>query len=282
MAMTRRILVKVGGESLQAEVSRRALAAELATVRALGHDLVVVHGAGPQITALAGRLGVPTVMKGGRRVTDAAMLEAVRLAMCGEVGPLLLAACVSKGLAAVPVPACAGSMVVGQKRPPCKVPGEPAPVDFGLVADVKTVETKLLAALIEAGFVPLVSSLVCDAQGQLLNLNADTLATALCRSLRFDDVVLVTSAPGVFRDLKDPSSHLPYLDASDIPALLAAGSVQGGMIAKLEEVAAIVAVGVERVWIVGHEQPEPIASVLRGEPGTRTVVAAVATATATR
>ncbi|MSP91549.1 MAG: acetylglutamate kinase [Myxococcales bacterium] len=267
----RRILVKVGGETLRAGPDRVRLAGDLAIVVASGALVGVVHGAGPQITALAARLGIASVMQGGRRVTDPVMLEAVGMAMCGQVGPLLLAACLGAGLRAVPIPACAGALVTGRRRPPRRVAGLAEPVDFGQVADVDRVDFALLDALWAGGFLPLISSLVADANGNLLNLNADTLVTALCRAGRFDDVVLVTGVPGVFRNVDDATSHLPSLAAADLPALLASGAIFGGMVAKLEEVQAIVASGVDRVWIVGAAD-RAICDALDGTPGTRTVV----------
>ena len=271
MTAPRRILVKVGGETLLVAPDRALLARDLAVVVATGAQLCAVHGAGPQITALAARLGCATMMQGGRRVTDAAMLDAVAMAMCGQVGPALLGACLAQGLRAVPLPACAGATVVGRRRPPRHVAGVADPVDFGLVADVEHVDFALLDVLWAAGFVPLLSSLVADADGNLLNMNADSLVTALCRAAHFDDVVLVTGVPGVFGDLADPATHLPELAAADLPALLATGAIRGGMVAKLEEVHAILATGVDRVWIVGAAE-SAVGDALTGAPGLRTVV----------
>jgi acetylglutamate kinase len=270
----RRVLVKVGGETLKDPRDRARLAHDLAGVRDQGVQLCVVHGAGPQITALGQRLGVRSTFRGGRRVTDAAMLEAVAMAMAGQVGPLLLAACLEAGLPAVSTPAASGGCVLGRKRPPRSVPGEAELVDFGLVADVAQVDGRMLEALWGAGLVPLLSSLVVDAHGQLLNLNADTLVTALTERVWFDDVVLLTGVPGVYRDLEDKSSHLPELLDTDVRSLIDSGAVQGGMVVKLEEVAAILQRGANAVWIVGFQEPGAVTAALSGQPGLRTVVRA--------
>lgn len=270
----RRVLVKVGGETLKEPADRDRLAADLAGVRDQGVQLCVVHGAGPQITSLGQRLGVQSTFRGGRRVTDPAMLEAVALAMAGQVGPLLLASCLAAGLPAVSTPAASGGCVVGRKRPPRPVPGEAGPMDFGLVADVARVDGRLLEALWGAGLVPLLSSLVADVHGQLLNLNADTLVTALTEQIRFDDVVLLTGVPGVYRDLADPTTHLPELGAADLRSLIDSGAVTGGMVAKLEEVGAILKRGAKAVWILGFQEPGAVTAALAGQPGLRTVVRA--------
>lgn len=273
--MQRKILVKVGGETLQDPVDRARLAADLAALGDVPDTrLCVVHGAGPQITRLGERLGLQSTFRAGRRVTDAPMLDAVAMAMGGQVGPALLASLLEVGVRAVATPAASGGLAVGHKRPPKVVAGEPEPVDYGLVADLERVDAALVETLWAGGFVPVLSSLVCDAAGQLLNLNADSLVTGLTGALHFTDVVLVTGVPGVFGDLRDPSTHLPELRAREIPGLIASGAVQGGMIAKLEEVAAILARGAGTVWIVGFQEPRAIAQAVAGGPGLRTRVAA--------
>ena len=272
--MARRVLVKVGGETLRDPADRARLAADLCAVRQAGAELCVVHGGGPQITALAERLGLQSTFRGGRRVTDAPMLSAVAMALLGQVGAELLSACLAAGVPAVSTPAASSGCVVGKKRPPRKVQGEPELVDFGLVADVAQAGPQLLEALWAGGFVPLLSSLVADARGQLLNLNADALVTGLTQAAHFDDVVLVTGVSGVYGDLAKPETHIAELRASELPALLASGAIQGGMIAKLEEVAAILKHGAQAVWIVGYKDEGAIAQALCGGTGLRTVVRA--------
>lgn len=268
----RRVLVKVGGETLRDPRDRARLARDLCAVVHSGAQLCVVHGAGPQITAMGQALGITSVFKGGRRVTDDAMLRAVALAMCGEVATQVLGACLGAGLRAVPMPAAAAGLVVGRRRPPKLVAGETEPVDFGLVADVARVDAAVIEGLWRAGLVPVLSSLVADADGQLLNLNADALVTALVPALQIDDVVLVTGVAGVYGKLDDPSTHLAQLADTDIARLIQDGSVTGGMVAKLEEVAAILNKGAQQVSIVGYQDDGAIAAALSGGAGTRTVV----------
>jgi len=272
--MTQRVLIKVGGETLRDPADRARLAADLAAVHRSGAQLCVVHGGGPQITALAEQLGLTSTFRGGRRVTDAPMLSAVAMALMGQVGAELLAACLGAGVPAVSTPAASSGCVIGKKRPPRKVAGEPELVDFGLVADIDQASERLLDALWSGGFVPLLSSLVASAQGQLLNLNADALVTGLTQVAHFDDVVLVTGVPGVYRDISDPSTHIAELCANDLPGLLHSGAIQGGMVAKLEEVAAILKQGARAVWIVGYKDPGAVTQALCGGAGLRTVVRA--------
>ncbi|MBM4342904.1 MAG: acetylglutamate kinase [Deltaproteobacteria bacterium] len=268
----RRILVKVGGETVKVAADRERLARDVAAVVRMGAKVAIVHGAGPQITALAERLGIASVMHGGRRVTDAAMLRAVAMAMCGEVATDLMGALLGAGVDALPLPAAAAGIVVGRKRPPRAVPGEAEPVDFGWVADVDRVRAQPVEALWASGLLPVLSSLVADASGKLLNLNADTLVTALVPALRIEEVVLVTGVPGVFRNLEDPRTHLPYLQDTELPGLIRSGAVQGGMVAKLEEVGRILHQGAERVAIVGYQDEGALTGAVTDAPGMRTLV----------
>ena len=273
-AAPRRVLIKVGGETVRDAVDRVRLAKDIAQVVGTGADVVIVHGAGPQITKLGERLGLQSTFRSGRRVTDAAMLQTVAMAMCGEVGPQVLAALLAQGVRALATPAASAGIAVGRKRPPKRLQGELEPVDFGLVADIDRIDATVLCALWQARLVPVLSSLVADTEGQLLNLNADALTTALVTALHVDDVVLVTGVAGVFADIADPSTHLAELKASDLAGLLASGAIAGGMIAKLEEVAAILRHGARRVFIVGFRDDQAITGAILGRPGLRTVIAA--------
>ena len=266
----RRVLVKIGGAALANTADRASLAADLARVHASGARLLVVHGGGPQATALARQMGHEPTFRGGRRVTDAVMLDIVKMALVGQAGTDLLSACLGAGLPAVGLSASSGRLVTATRRPPRQVAGVAEAIDFGYVADVKTVDGQLLDTLWQGGFVPVLSSVVIDAAGQPLNLNADTLVRSLCDHLPFDDVFFLADVPGVFVDLDQPESHIPDLPVDRIEALVADGIVQGGMIAKLTEMSRIIAAGADGAWIVGIHEPSPVSSALDGTAGRRT------------
>ncbi len=265
----RRVLVKVGGATLEDSAQRQALAEDLA---AIGDevDLVVVHGGGPQASALGQRLGIEPVFRAGRRVTDLATLEVVALALVGGVGSELLAALLAAGVRAVSTPVASGRLLRAQRRPKRVVAGEAEPIDFGEVADPGAVDGRLCEALWAGGFVPVLSSLCVDDGGARLNLNADSAARALALGLSVDDVIAVADVPGVFGELGRTETHRAALTPSEARAMIASGAVKGGMIAKLEELVALVEGGVDACWIVGAAEQRPITRALRGEPGLRT------------
>ncbi len=270
--MARKVLIKVGGETIASRAGRERLCIDLAAVRASGADVAVVHGGGPQATEIGRRLGVEPQFRGGRRVTDESTLEVVEMVLVGLIGTDLLATALGCGLPAVAFTAGAGRLVQGVRRPPRQVGGEANLVDFGHVADIDRVDGALLEALWVGGFVPFISPLVVDAAGHVLNLNADTLASGLAQSLRFDDVVYMTGVPGVYGELGRPETHLAEVRRDEIAGLIARGAVRDGMIAKLEEIGTLLDAGVETVWIVGFDEEMAISSALAGLTGLRTAI----------
>ncbi len=271
--MARRVLVKFGGATLADPRLRAALAADLATI-AGDVQLVIVHGGGPQTSALAKRLGLEPEFRAGRRVTDLATLEVAAWTLVGGVATEWLAALLHAGVRAVSTPVASGGLLRSRRRPPRKVSGEAEPIDFGEVADPAGVDPALCEALWAGGFVPVLSSLCVDDQGRRLNLNADTAARALAIGLKVDDVIAVADVPGVFGALGRVETHMPLLHPADVRRLVADGTVSGGMVAKLEEMVEQVDAGVGACWIVGAETEAPIRSALAGGPGLRTCVRA--------
>jgi acetylglutamate kinase len=256
------VVVKLGGDVLEPPLLD-AVAAQLARARAGGRRLLVVHGGGPQATALSKRLGIEPRIVGGRRVTDAPTLDVMKMVVAGRLNVDLVAALRAAGVAAVGL--CgSGGVIRAHRRPPRVVSGGgDTPVDFGFVGDVDGFDRALLDALDGAGFMPVLACLGGTDDGQVLNINADVVASQLAAALRADALVACTAVGGVRRDKDDPSSRLPRLTVDEARAAIAGGIVQGGMIPKLEEAFAPLAAGVRAVHIVG---PSEIAQSL-ADPG---------------
>jgi acetylglutamate kinase len=248
-----RFVVKLGGEliSTAPDGPARPIARSLKALAAGGHEAVVVHGGGPQATALQKRLGLEPHLVGGRRVTDAETLEVMKMVLGGRLSSDLCAAFAAEGVRAVGLHGGSG-VVNARRRPPRVVSGGgPEPVDFGLVGDVVGFDLELLHLLASGGRVPVIASLGLDPEAGVLNINADVIAAHLARSLPADALVLVTSAPGVLRDVDDPASRLGQLTEAEARAAIRTGVIAGGMIPKVEEALGAVRVGVPRVVIVG-------------------------------
>src|SRR5580700_1914417 len=204
------IVIKIGGE-----VAGSAHAAVLASeVRALVQDgarVAIVHGGGPQATALQKKLGLPTTQVAGRRVTDAATLDVMKMTL-GAINIDLCATLLAAGVSAVWLHGACAQLVRAVKRPPKVYAGAgPEPVDLGLVGDVVGFNVPLLDALWAAGHVPVIACLGADERGDIYNINADMVGNQLAAELKAERLFLVTSTPGVLRDIDDPSSRLAKL-----------------------------------------------------------------------
>jgi acetylglutamate kinase len=242
-------VIKLGGDVLAAPALEVA-AAEIARARAAGLRLVVVHGGGPQTTELSRRLGIEPQIVGGRRVTDAAALDVVKMVVAGRLNVDLVAALRAAGVRAVGLSGSSG-VVRAHRRPPRVVSGGGgAPVDFGLVGDVEGFDRALLDALDAAGYLPVIACLGAGAAGETLNINADVVASQLAAAVGAAALVACTAVGGVRRDKDDPATRLSRLTIAEARAAIAGGVVQGGMIPKLEEAFAPLAAGVGAVHVV--------------------------------
>lgn len=256
--MAETVVVKLGGEVVGG-AQMAALASDLRTLVDAGSRVVVTHGGGPQATALSKKLGIEPRIIGGRRVTDAATLDVMKMVIAGQVNVDLCAQLRAAGLRPVGL----HDVVRAHKRPPRVVSGGGAePVDFGHVGDVDDFDLPLVERVLDGGWVPVVACLGHGADGASYNINADIVANQLAGALKADALVLVTGAPGVLRDIKDPSSRIPRLTVADGQRAIADGIVSGGMIPKLEESFAALSLGARAIYIVAGE----IARAVR-EPG---------------
>lgn len=261
-------VVKIGGE-LAAEPEKLAATVGRA-VRAFlddGHKVAVVHGGGPQATELQKKLGLEVRQVGGRRITDAATLEVMKMSLAGQVSVDVASAFRIAGVPAVCTTGVSAGLVDAVRRPPMVVSGgPPEPVDFGLVGDVTDVNVTLLEKLASAGVVPVMGSLAGSPDGRVYNVNADTVATRVAARLSAARLFLVSNVPGVLKDKNDPKTRIPRLNAEQAREQIARGVIQGGMIPKVEESLAMLDEGIDAIHIVGLD---PMDSLLREarEPG---------------
>jgi len=250
------VVVKLGGEVVQHGGPGSTLAivsGDIAGLSRSGQSVVVVHGGGPQVTELQKQLGQTPRIVGGRRVTDAPALDAVKMAVAGLVSVELCSALLAAGARPVGLHGASACVVRAHKRPPRVVAGGgPDPVDFGHVGDVDGVNQELLEQLTALGYVPVIACLGADSAGHVFNINADVVANKAAAVLGARALVLVTDVPGVLRDVNDPSSRIAKMTTAEGKAAIESGVVTKGMIPKLTESFDAIAEGVRAVHIVGR------------------------------
>jgi acetylglutamate kinase len=246
------VVIKLGGEVVAGEFLA-PLAADISELVKSGVPVVVVHGGGPQATALQKKLGqVPNIV-GGRRITDRDTLDVMKMTVAGAVNVDLCAALLKAGAKPVGLNGASSNAIAAEKRPPRVVSGGgPDPIDFGFVGDVTGVNRDLIALLVEKNYVPVLACLGADEQGNVFNINADIVANQTAIALSARALVLVSDVRGVLKNVEDASSRIPRLSAAEGKKAIDDGIVKKGMIPKLEESFAAIASGVRQVHIVGN------------------------------
>ena len=220
-----------------------------------------VHGGGPQASEISRKLGIEPVMIAGRRVTDARTLSVVKMVYAGQLNLDLTVALQKQHCKAVGLSGVDGDMIQACKRPPVSVEtddGDMQTVDFGFVGDIVSVNTETLSLLLDQGYVPVLSCLSSDGAGQALNINADSIAEAVAVSMQAKKLVFITQSGGLFANLDDPGSLIPFADKQDLDELLQSGAVSAGMRPKLDACLKAVQSGVKRTHIIGGFSPDAL------------------------
>ena len=262
------LIIKVGGAVVEDE---RQLAQLLNDFRDIEGRKILVHGGGRRATAVAAQLGIETKMIDGRRITDAPMLDVVTMVYGGLVNKTLVARLQALGIDAIGLTGADANAIKSHRRPPIPLPtgeGQGGALDYGFVGDVDAVAGSKIAHFIEAGITPVMAPLTHDGHGQMLNTNADTIASEVAKAMAAEgyDVTLVYcfEKPGVLRQADDDSSVIPVITADSFRELTADGTISGGMLPKLQNAFAAIRAGVSQV-IITH------ATDLRGENGTKII-----------
>lgn len=254
-------IVKLGGDVLSDAHNLDMVAGQLALLSSLSIRIVVVHGGGPQASAVARRLGQEPQMVAGRRVTDDGALEVAKMVYRGLLNTDLVSALRRHGVQAAGVSGVDGDLLTAHRRLPIRVvddSGESRVVDYGHVGDIDKVDPRLLLSLMDARFVPVVSSLAGDNEGNVYNVNADTVAESLAIALKAQKLIFLTGAPGVLRDRNDPSTLVTFADPDDLAELIASGALAGGMKPKVEACIRAATGGVERTHIIDGRVPDSL------------------------
>lgn len=231
------MVIKIGGEIAADAAALDSLAQDLSLLTHVNIRVVLVHGGGPQASKLSRELGHEPRMVQGRRVTDEATLDIAKMVFAGRINVDILSALRRHGVRGVGLSGLDADILSARRRPPTEMTdqatGESELVDFGHVGDITGVDTDLLSLLVREGYVPVVSSLAGDAEGNTLNVNADTVASVLAGDLGASKLITLTSVPGLLRDKNDPTSLIRRLTVSEARALMATGSIVGGMVPKI-------------------------------------------------
>ncbi|RZT85507.1 N-acetylglutamate kinase [Pseudonocardia sediminis] len=247
------VVVKYGGNAMIDEELKQAFARDMVFLRLAGIHPVVVHGGGPQITAMLARLGLSGEFRGGLRVTTPETMDVVRMVMVGQVGRELVGLINQHGPLAVGMSGEDANLFTAEKRT-ALVGGEP--VDIGLVGDVTTVNPDAVLDIVAAGRIPVVAGVAPDVDGQVHNINADSAAAALASALGAAKLVVLTDVQGLYRNYPDPESIIASLTADELEPMLP--RLESGMAPKMEACLRAVRGGVAQAHVIDGRVPHSV------------------------
>ena len=264
-------VLKAGGEIFADAARTQTFMEQVGILHQVGIRVVMIHGGGPQSTALATALGLDTTFVDGRRVTDGPSLDVATMVLNGQINTRVLAACRDLQIPAVGISGIDAGLIRAHRRPPVERKGE-ASVDYGFVGDIDSVDADILVKQLDNGLMPVVSPLSCDESGTVLNINADTVAAAIAAELDAEKLILATGAPGILEDVDDPQSLISYVDRAALDKLKAEGKLADGMLPKAAAIDAALANGVKRVHVIYYKVADSILLEVFTNEGTGTLV----------
>jgi acetylglutamate kinase len=269
------VVIKYGGNAMVEPELKQAFADDIVFLRLAGLKPVVVHGGGPQISAMLGRLGLASEFRGGLRVTTPEAMDVVRMVLVGQVGRELVGLVNQHGPFAVGLSGEDAGLFTAQRQP-AVVDGRP--VDIGLVGDVAGVRPEAVHDLIDGGRIPVVSSVAPDVDGVVHNINADTAAAALAVALEAEKLVVVTDVAGLYRNWPggqadadpEPSDVISEITATELATLLP--SLGSGMVPKMQACLRAVTGGVPEATVLDGRLPHSLLLEVFTDAGVGTMV----------
>ncbi|MGL5076161.1 MAG: acetylglutamate kinase, partial [Waterburya sp.] len=245
----RTIVIKYGGAAMKENILKTKVIRDIVFLACVGVRPVVVHGGGPEINSWLQKLNIEPLFRDGLRVTDAATMDVVEMVLAGRVNKDLVSLISRAGALAVGLCGKDGNLI--QARPVDKE-------GVGFVGEVTNVETGLIESLVNSGYVPVISSVAADENGQAYNINADTVAGEIAAALQAEKLILLTDTPGILRDYHNPASLIKKLDIQKARNLIEEGIVSGGMIPKVTCCVRSLAQGVRAAHILDGRLPHSL------------------------
>lgn len=264
-------VLKAGGDVFADGERTRGVLEQVGLLHQVGIRVVLVHGGGPQSTALAELLGHEATFVDGRRVTDAPSLDVATMVLNGQINTRILATCRDLQIPAVGLSGVDAGLIKARRRPPVEA-SDGSAVDYGFVGDISSIDADVLKKQLDNGLMPVVSPLSCDSAGNVLNINADTVAAAVAAELEAEKLIFATGAPGILRDVDDPLSLISYVDRRALKELREGGQLAAGMLPKADAIDAAIARGVERVHVISYKVADSLLLEVFTNEGTGTLV----------
>ncbi len=242
------VVVKYGGNAMINDELKSSVVKDIVLLNLIGVKVVLVHGGGPEITDMLKKVGKESKFVDGLRVTDEETVDIVQMILAGKISKSLVNQIECNGGSALGLSGLDGHMIKAEMKDE----------RLGYVGKITDINPKPITDVLEKGYIPVISTLGCDDQGNVYNINADTAAAKIAGALKAESLIILTDTPGILRDKDDPSSLIPFITVAETDKMIDDGIIVGGMLPKVECCKAAISEGVERVFIIDGRIPHSI------------------------
>lgn len=242
------LVIKYGGNAMQSEELKKAVMSDVVLLSLIGIKIVLIHGGGPEITDMLAKVGKKSEFVNGLRVTDKETADIVQMVLSGKVNKSLVSLIENSGGKAIGICGCDGKMIQAKSQNP----------ELGFVGKITDIDIKPITDLLELGYIPVISTVGCDDEGNIYNINADTAASRIAGKLKAESFISMTDIPGVLRDKDDESTLITTVRTEEAPELIKQGIISGGMIPKINCCIEAINMGVKKVFIIDGRVPHSI------------------------
>lgn len=242
------IVIKYGGNAMTSEPLKRAVMGDILLLSLIGIKVVLIHGGGPEISEMLGKVGAKTEFIDGLRVTDKEAIEIVQMVLAGKINKSLVNLIQALGGRAIGLCGTDGHMIEAERLDDV----------HGFVGNVTNVDTTPILDVLEKGYIPVIATVGCDNDGNVYNINADTAAARIAGALGAESLISMTDIRGLLRDRDNDESLIPVVHASEAPELIREGIISGGMIPKVDCCIDAIRRGVKKVFILDGRVPHSI------------------------
>lgn len=242
------VVIKYGGNAMINEKLKDSVMRDIVLLSLIGVKVVLVHGGGPEITEMLGKIGKESRFVDGLRVTDKETAEVVQMVLAGKINKSLVNLIQLKGGKSIGLSGLDGHMIEAAKKDE----------RLGFVGDITNVNVEPILDVLEKGYIPVVSTVGCDSEGNVYNINADTAAAKIAGELKAESLISLTDISGILYDKDDPTTLIPVITLSDAEKLVEEGVINGGMIPKVECCTNAIKWGVTKVFIIDGRVPHSI------------------------
>lgn len=258
------VVVKYGGNAMQSEEITKTILQDIALLKIVGVNPVLVHGGGPDINSMLSKLSISPNFYNGLRVTDQDTMDVVQMVLCGKLNKDITSKLNCLGVKAVGI--------CGKDAKLIEVSKKQSDVDLGYVGEITKINTKLIKMLADDEYIPVIATVGTDENGCSFNINADTAAAEIASALSAEKLIFLTDIDGIRRVENDPSTLIPVISAAEIEQLILSGAISGGMIPKVKACLKSVNMGINRTHIINGTIPHPIMLEIFTDTGIGTMI----------